>query len=76
MDYSQTAKDITKEKICIVDGLCAEGLFTPSTEQPNHPFSPSFTLFHLPLSFPTHTILLCMKKGFCYRGNFIKSKLG
>lgn len=29
IDRSQTAKDITEEKICAVDGLCAEGFFTP-----------------------------------------------
>lgn len=33
IDYSQTAKDITKEKIVVVDSLYIQGFFTPSLTQ-------------------------------------------
>lgn len=32
LDDSQTAKDITKEKICVVDGFCAVSFFSSSTK--------------------------------------------
>lgn len=49
MDYSQTAKDITKEKIGVVDGLCVQWFVIASLAQSSLAFFSSSQTPHLPV---------------------------
>lgn len=49
MDYSQTAKDITKEKIGVVDGLCVQWFVIASSAQSSLAFFSSSRTPHLPI---------------------------
>lgn len=74
MGYSQTAKDITEEKISVLDGLCAEGFFLSSLNSiAHHPFS--LTLI-LSISSPPSLIALLIHEKktflFCCVSNYIK----